>query len=246
MNNILEVRDVSLVKGTTTILQNISCTFPEGKVTGILGPSGSGKTSLLRLLNGLDSPSRGQVFYQGQDIAGMAPTRLRSEVGMLLQQSVMFPGTVLDNLTFVPRLQAEQAGREAPSKEQLRELCLPLLEFVGLGEGFCAKEAASLSVGEKQRVALARALVLESRVLLMDEPTSALDRESQRLVEELIKALTEKGRTLVIVTHNLAQARRLTDFVVLLEQGVVKDTGPAEEVLSSGSHHGVLGGCCHD
>ena len=243
--NILELRNVNQLKGETHILRDLCLSFEEATLTTVLGQSGSGKSTLLRLLNGLDSPSSGELLFRGKEFHSYQPMELRQKIGLLLQQPVMFQGTVLDNVSFVPRLRARQNGGDEPEPASLEKNCRELLARVGLAS-FCHKEAALLSVGEKQRVALARALATRPEVLLMDEPSSALDRDSTRLVETLVQELLGEGMTLIVVTHNLAQARRLGGSALLLEEGMVKAKGPALEVFKSIHDEGLFGGCCHD
>ena len=149
--SILQLKNVSQVKNTTTILRKVSVSIQKGKVSVILGHSGSGKSTLLRLLNGLDSPTEGEVLYNGKDVASYPPTRLRREVGMILQVPAMFDSTVFENIVVGPRLQARHQGSVDMTEKELEEHCLRLLDFVGLDPSFFRKKAAELSVGEQQR-----------------------------------------------------------------------------------------------
>jgi len=244
--SILQLKNISQAKNGTTILQGITTSFPEGKVSVVIGRSGCGKSSLLRLLNGLDSPTDGEILYNGRNLRDIPPTQLRREVGMILQVPVMFEGTVQDNIGYGPGLRGQATeGGSAPGKA-LEKRCHELLDFVGLPGAFCTKDAGGLSVGEKQRVAFARALANEPSVLLMDEPTSALDRESMAQVEELIGRLRNGGMTIVMVSHNLTQARRLAEFVAVMEEGQIKGQGPPAEVFADLTDEKFFGECCHD
>jgi len=229
--SLLQIKNVTMVKNGKTILKNIDLCFQKAKLTTIFGRSGSGKTSLLRLLNGLDSPTQGQVLFKGVNMETIPPPHLRQEIGMIFQIPVMFEGTVFENISFGPRLK---------NKNLQKEECLKLLEFVGLDSTFLNKDAFTLSVGEKQRVSIARTLANEPEVLLMDEPTSALDRKSSLAIEVLIKKLKKDGMTIILVTHNQEQALRLSDYLVLIEKGEVKTTGLPEHVLKLQK----TGGCC--
>jgi len=244
--SILQLNSVSQMKNTTPILQKLSVSIPKGRVSVILGKSGSGKSTLLRLLNGLDSPTEGEVLYKGKDVASYPPTRLRREVGMILQVPVMFESTVFENIVIGPRLLSRHQGDADMTEKELEERCLQLLDFVGLDPSFFRKKAAELSVGEQQRVAIARALANRPKVLLMDEPSSALDRHSTQAIEKLITKLRDEGTTLVVVTHNLGQARRLADFVLVLEEGELTEQGPPSEVFTQLKEKEFYGECCHD
>jgi putative ABC transport system ATP-binding protein len=187
-----------------------------------VGPSGSGKSSFLRLLNRLDEPTSGSVEFKGADYRQIPPRELRRSIGMVTQRAFLFPGTVAANIGFGPR----QRGEELASP-QIEEL----LHQVGL-PGFASRNVANLSGGEAQRVSLARALANSPAVLLMDEPTSALDEESKLEVEALIRNTVQQSQlTSILVTHDLKQASRLADRVMILEAGRISRIGSAAEVL---------------
>jgi putative ABC transport system ATP-binding protein len=206
------------------ILDDINLEIAEGEVVAIVGPSGSGKSSLLRLLNRLDEPTSGTVYFSGQDYRALAPAELRRRVGMMMQTAFLFPGTVAENIRFGP------AQRGEPLSGQAIE---GLLAQVGL-EGFFSREVHNLSGGEAQRVALARALANSPAVLLLDEPTSALDEDSKLGIESLISAVVASRRlTCVIVTHDLQQAGRMAARVALLSSGRLVRTGSTREVLGA-------------
>ena len=206
------------------ILDDINLEVAEGEVVAIVGPSGSGKSSLLRLLNRLDEPTSGTVYFAGQDYRALAPAELRRRVGMMMQTAFLFPGTVAENIRFGP------AQRGEPLFEQAID---SLLAQVGL-EGFSSREVHNLSGGEAQRVALARALANSPAVLLLDEPTSVLDEDSKLGIESLISAVVASRRlTCVIVTHDLQQAGRMAARVALLSSGRLVRTGSIREVLGA-------------
>jgi putative ABC transport system ATP-binding protein len=194
----------------------------KGEIFAIVGPSGSGKSSLLRLLNRLDEPTTGTVYLNGVDYRQIAPRELRRRVGMVTQRPFLFPGTVAENLRFGPR----QRGQEL-SQSRIEEL----LESVGLA-GYSLRDVSNLSGGEAQRVSFARTLANSPEVFLLDEPTSALDDDSKHDVEKLIVQIgSEQGIPCVLVTHDLAQAGRLAQRVLMLEAGRITRSGPVEEVL---------------
>ena len=176
--------------------------------TALLGPSGSGKSTLLRLLNRLADPDEGVVRFHGTDVRALDPLELRRRVGLVPQLPAPVPGTVAENVTYGPAL----LGRDVDPG--------PPLEQAGLDRSFADRDAARLSVGEQQRVMLARALALEPEVLLLDEPTAALDELATAAVERALDRLRGRsGLSLVLVTHDRSQARRLSGRVVELRDG---------------------------
>jgi putative ABC transport system ATP-binding protein len=204
------------------LVDDVSIEVRGGELLAIVGPSGAGKSSFLRLLNRLDEPTGGTVFLEGRDYREISPRELRQRVGMIMQTSALFPGTVADNLRFGPR----QRGAALPDGEVER-----LLDLVGL-PGFAERDAGQLSGGEAQRVAIARAVANDPGVLLLDEPTSALDDRSKRDVERLVKdVVAARGLTCVMITHDLTQAARIATHVLALRAGRVERTGTVREVL---------------
>jgi putative ABC transport system ATP-binding protein len=217
---LFELRDVCLARDGRRVLEEVSVAFPAG-ASAIVGPSGSGKSTLLRLLDRLADPDRGGVFYDGRPIDSYDPLRLRREVSLVPQLPALVPGTVESNLEFAARI----AGCESRHGR--------CLELAGLQAGFAPREVDKLSVGEQQRVMLARALAQDPKVLLLDEPTSALDQATRDAVERTLVELRRRpGLSLIIVSHDPAQARRLGDYVVRLEAGRVRECGPSERVLA--------------
>jgi putative ABC transport system ATP-binding protein len=209
----IEVRRVSLVKGGRKILDEVSLRINRGEFFIIQGESGSGKTTLLRLLNRLEEATSGEILIDGVHIKNIPPNELRKRVVMVFQEPRLFPGTVEHNITLAPRYHGIPVDVEE------------LLEAVGL-KGYGKREVSSLSGGEKQRIAIARALALRPEVILMDEPTSALDEASKKDVENLIKTLKERyGATVVLVTHDPDQGKRLGGRGVVLDKGRVVHQG---------------------
>ena len=175
---------------------------------------------MLRLLDRLADPDDGLVLYEGTDVRERDPLALRREVSLVPQLPALVDGTVHDNIAYGPRL----AGHSFDARR--------CLELAGLDPAFETRDAAKLSVGEQQRVMLARALALEPRVLLLDEPTSALDQAARDAVEATLRGLRARmAISTVVVTHDLAQARRLADYVVRIEEGRVTAQGPAADLL---------------
>lgn len=207
----LETSGLSVGYGTSPILDDVSIGIERGRVSAIAGPSGAGKTTLLRCLNGLAAPSKGSVLLDGTDIEAIDPVALRRRVGLVFQLPMIFEGSVRENVVY------GLSDRDIVTDDALA--------MAGLDASYAQRVASSLSVGEAQRVSLARALVREPEVLLMDEPTSALDRDSREIIESLVRSLSESGLTVVLVTHDLAQAERVADEAWLLVGGVAKANG---------------------
>ena len=244
---VLEVRDLTVTAGGRTILRGVNLAIPPRKVFGLIGPSGAGKSTLLKCLNRLVDLTpglrvSGDVRLEGQSIFGPGTYAddLRARVGMLFQQPVVFPKSVYQNVIFgvrhlgaVPRRQwpqvAEAALREAGLWDEVRDR---------LGE-----PAARLSVGQQQRLCLARTLACGPEVILMDEPTSALDPRSTKLIEDLVARLKER-HTIVLVTHNIPQARRVADWLACLcvndGAGEVMETACCDTLLDNPTCQSVV------
>lgn len=222
--SVVEVRHLSLSRGGSPVLRDVSLAIEKGEVFMLIGPSGSGKSSLLRCLNRLEEPPPGSVFFNGTDITTRPVTEIRCRVGMVFQQAAMFPGTVGDNVAYGPAMRGETLP-----PERVREL----LDMVALDDpGIAEKSAAELSGGQAQRVTIARALANDPAVLLLDEPTSALDPIATRAIEETLLGLRDRiGLTLVWVSHLVDQARRVGDRVLLLNEGRVVRIASAGEML---------------
>lgn len=200
---LFQIDNVRVVRGGRAVIEDFSAELGEG-ASCIFGPSGAGKSTILRLLNRLADPDSGRILFRGEDVRSCEPQALRREVGLVPQLPALVDGTVADNLRFAISFGGPAAADPAA-----------LLPLAGLDPGFAEREASELSVGEQQRVMLARALALEPKVLLLDEPTSALDEKSRDLVESALSTLREgSGISLVLVTHDRAQAKRLSDHVV--------------------------------
>jgi putative ABC transport system ATP-binding protein len=220
---LFELDRVSLARAGKPVLRELSARLPMG-ATCLAGPSGSGKSTVLRLLDRLADPDSGTVRYRDRDVRERDPLELRREVGLVPQLPALLPGTVEENLRFAGDL----AGREPDVAR--------LLDRAGLDAGFAERDSARLSVGEQQRAMLARALALEPSTLLLDEPTSALDATTTGAVEETLLELRERLEiSLVLVTHDLAQARRMSDWLVRIEGGRAIEQGPTAELLGAAS-----------
>jgi putative ABC transport system ATP-binding protein len=217
---LFELDDVTYSRAGATVLRELSARLPQG-ASCVAGPSGSGKSTLLRLLNRLADPDSGRVLYEGEDVRGRDVLELRRDVCLVPQLPALLEGTVEDNIRFA-------AGCADSEPEVAR-----LLELAGLDESFAGRDASRLSVGEQQRAMLARSLALEPRVLLLDEPTSALDEEARGAVEATLLDLRRRlGISTVLVTHDLAQARRMADWVVRMDGGRAVGEGSTADLLA--------------
>jgi len=199
-----------------------------GCIYGIVGPSGAGKSTLLRLLNLLEIPSTGRIFFNGisTDTNTKSRLNLRRSMTMVFQKPVLFATSVLDNVTY-------GLTARGISKSTARREAFYALEKVGLKE-FTQRNARSLSGGEAQRVALARAVVLKPKVLLLDEPTSNLDPANVAIIEKIARDLNrERGTTVMMVTHNIFQAKRLAGEIIFMYQGRAAESGPVEKIFQN-------------
>ena len=219
----LETRNLGRVVDGDRLLEDVSVSIPESTVLVVVGPSGAGKSSFLRLLNRLDEPTEGTVLLEGEDYRNLPPRDLRKRVGLVPQDPALVPGTAFENVARGPLLR----------DESIDETHLPeLLERLGL-TGYEDRDVEELSGGEKQRVAIARTLLNDPDVLLLDEPTSHLDSKAEERVEALlVDLIRELDLTVVMVTHDEDQARRVGDHVLILRDGRVDRVGPVEEVLA--------------
>lgn len=233
MEVVLVTRGLSVAYGSRRALEDVSLEFLDRSVTAVVGPSGGGKTTLLHTLDGLllqESPEarvEGKVLLDGRDVTTLPTEELRRQVGLVFQAPTPFPFSIWRNLCYVPRYHG------VGDKARLARICEEKLRLVGLWDEVSydlGRSALSLSGGQQQRLCIARALTAEPRVLLLDEPCSALDPHATEQVEMAISSLAERY-AIVLVTHNLAQARRLAQRVVVICGGRVADAGEAGRVF---------------
>ncbi|EOA02408.1 MULTISPECIES: amino acid ABC transporter ATP-binding protein [Herbaspirillum] len=218
--------------GQAHILRGIDCEIRAGEVVCVIGPSGSGKSTFLRCLNGLEEVSDGDIFIEGIKLNDprVDLNALRARLGMVFQRFNLFPHmTVLENLIMAPMQVKSLSRREAVLVAE------KLLQKVGLLDKIDAFPN-QLSGGQQQRVAIARALAMEPKVMLFDEPTSALDPELVGEVLSVMKQLAEEGMTMVVVTHEMGFAREVADRVFFIDQGVIMEEGPPQQVLGDPHH----------
>ena len=226
---ILEVRHLSKSFGANVVLRDIDFTVSPGDVTTVIGPSGSGKSTLLRCIHLLETPTAGEVLFHGQNVAarGVDSTAYRSKVGMVFQSFNLFNNmTVLENCTVGQKKVLKRDGEAA------RQNAMRYLEQVGMAPYINARPR-QLSGGQKQRVAIARALAMEPEVLLFDEPTSALDPEMVGEVLNVMQDLARRGMTMIVVTHEMAFARDVSNHVVFMADGVIAEEGDPAQVFTS-------------
>ena len=236
MSIILDIKNIEVSIGEQLILQQIVLPITEHAITAVVGPSGCGKSTLLATLNGsLQSPKKvtnGQIIYDGLSVDSMNPQMLRRQIGLIGQQPTVFPGTIEDNMVFALNYYKELSSADRKAK------AIQCLEQAGLYSeinGDMKRLASSLSGGQQQRLCIARSLTVDPRVMLFDEPCSALDIKNSLHIEALLIALKVK-QTIVIVTHNLQQARRIADYTVFMNDGRVVEWGPTEQIFSSPSN----------
>ncbi|TDL93417.1 amino acid ABC transporter ATP-binding protein [Macrococcus brunensis] len=225
----INVKELHKNFGHVEVLKGINLDVQEGEVVAIIGPSGSGKSTLLRCLNLLETPTSGEIIFEG-NVLNDKKTNInlhRQKMGMVFQSFNLFPHkTVLDNLTMTPLL------LKKGSKADLEVTGLELLDKVGLKEK-ADNYPSQLSGGQKQRVAIARALAMNPDVMLFDEPTSALDPEVVGDVLAVMKNLAREGMTMVVVTHEMGFAREVADRVIFMDKGIVQEEGPPAQIFGN-------------
>lgn len=229
MANIIEVKNLKKSFGNNEVLKDINFEVAEGEVITIIGSSGSGKSTLLRCLNLLEEPNSGQILFEGKDALdkNINKNEYRKNLGMVFQQFNLFENmNVLRNCTIA---QEKVLGK---SKEEAEAKAIEYLNMVGMGEYLNARPS-QLSGGQKQRVAIARALAMEPKAMLFDEPTSALDPEMVGEVLNTMVNLAEMGFTMVVVTHEMDFARKVSDKVIFMDKGVIADQGSPEDIFNN-------------
>ncbi len=212
----------------THVLKGISETINKGEKVVVIGPSGSGKSTFLRCLNLLETPTQGEIWFEGENITDPKCDiqKIRQKMGMVFQQFNLFPHmTVLQNITFAP------VKLDLMNQQDAEKKARELLSRIGLADKENAYPA-QLSGGQKQRIAIVRSLAMNPDVMLFDEPTSALDPEMVGEVLQLMKELADDGMTMVVVTHEMGFAKEVATRVMFIDEGVVKEQAPPEEFFS--------------
>lgn len=211
------------------VLRDIELSVMPGQVVTIIGASGSGKSTLLRCLNLLETPDAGHVWFHGADLAAdhVNVNKLREKIGMVFQGFNLFNNmNVLDNCTLAP------VTLKKMSKDEAEQTAMRHLEAVGLAD-FARADVTRLSGGQKQRVAIARALCMQPDLMLFDEPTSALDPEISGEVLSVMRDLAAGGMTMVVVTHEMAFARNVSDELVFMDKGVIAEASSPDEIFTA-------------
>ena len=228
-NTILEIKHLSKSFGTHQVLRDIDFTVSKGDVTSIIGASGSGKSTLLRCINLLENPTSGEILYHGQNVVarGFNAPAYRSHVGMVFQSFNLF-----NNMTVLENCIVGQVKVLKRNREEAKAHAMQYLEKVGMTPYINAKPR-QISGGQKQRVAIARALAMDPEVLLFDEPTSALDPEMVGEVLSVMRSLAQEGMTMLVVTHEMAFARDVSNHVVYMNGGVICEEGTPEELFGN-------------
>lgn len=222
---IVELEEIYKNYGKLQVLKNINLQIEKGTSTTLVGPTGSGKTVMLRLIDLLEKPSSGTVYFEGTDANESNNTRLdiRRQIGMVFQKPLAFKASVYDNIAYGLKVRGRRENMDRRVKELLDLIDLP---------GYENRNALKLSGGETQRLALARAMITDPRLLLLDEPTANLDPISKKKLEELIlKINRESETTILMTTHDLLQGQKLADRMVILYDGQILQSGTPDRIF---------------
>lgn len=233
MESVFKIENVNLYYGEKQALKNINLNLYKNQVTAFIGPSGCGKSTLLRCLNRMNDlidgcKIEGTVFYENQNISDMNTLELRTKVGMVFQNPNPFPMSIFDNIAYGPRCQGIK------NKETLKKIVVESLKKAALYDEVKDRlkdSALGLSGGQQQRLCIARCIAMEPDVILMDEPTSALDPIATLKIEELINEL-KKDYTIIIVTHNMQQATRVSDYTAFFMLGEIVECDKTIDLFS--------------
>ncbi len=234
MNEVFEIKDLNLFYGEKHALKDVNLKIYEKEVTSFIGPSGCGKSTLLRCLNRMNDlisncKVEGTILYSGGDINSINEVDLRTNVGMVFQNPNPFPMSIFDNVAYGPRCNGIK------NKEKLKEIVIDSLKKASLYEEVKDRlkdSALALSGGQQQRLCIARCIAMSPKVILMDEPTSALDPIATLKIEELIQEL-KKDYTIVIVTHNMQQATRISDYTAFFLLGEIVEYNKTIDLFSN-------------
>ncbi len=229
MAEILRLSHLEKQFGTHAVLRDISFSVEKGEVISIIGSSGSGKSTMLRCINLLETPTGGQIFFEGKAITAkdVDLSRYRARVGMVFQQFNLF-----HNMSVLANCVSPQTTVLGRKKQEAEERAREYLSRVGMSAYLDARPA-QLSGGQKQRVAIARTLAMDPDIILFDEPTSALDPEMVGEVLEVMQSLAQTGLTMLVVTHEMAFARDVSSRVMFMDDGVIAEDGLPEEIFQA-------------
>lgn len=228
-DKVIELIGLEKQFGENSVLKGINLSVEKGDVLSIIGASGSGKSTMLRCINLLETPTKGQILYHGDDITAgaLSLSKYRAKVGMVFQSFNLF-----NNMTALENCITGQVSVLKRGRREAKEIAMKYLEKVGMAPYIEAKPA-QLSGGQKQRVAIARALAMEPEVLLFDEPTSALDPQMVGEVLEVMRSLAKEGLTMIVVTHEMAFARDVSTHVVYMADGVICEEGTPKDIFEN-------------
>jgi tungstate transport system ATP-binding protein len=224
---LIETRDLWQKRDDRDILKNINITVERGEILAFIGPTGAGKTTLLRLIDMLDTPTSGKIFFRGMDVTASEKLRLetRRSMSFVLQKPIVFNVSVQDNIAYALKWRGMDRHR-------VREKVAEILELVGMSD-YAGRNARTLSGGEMQRVAIARAIVTDPEVLLLDEPTANLDPVSASKMEDLIADIIRKETvTIIMTTHDMLQGQRLADRINVIVDGEIVQTGDPRSIFN--------------
>lgn len=226
-NNIIQIQKLYKSFAKNEILKGIDFDINKGDVSCIIGPSGSGKSTFLRCINLLERPTSGKIIYNGENVLknGYNIDKYRSKVGMVFQQFNLF-----NNLSIIENCTVGQIKVLKKNKTDARKNAIKFLEKVQMSK-FCDAKPSQLSGGQKQRVAIARSLAMDPEVLLFDEPTSALDPETVGEVLKVMKDLAKSHTTMLIVTHEMAFAKEVSNKIIFMDDGKICEQGTPEQIL---------------
>ncbi|MFO7882918.1 MAG: phosphate ABC transporter ATP-binding protein PstB [Kosmotogaceae bacterium] len=233
-SSLFEISNLNCYYGSKHAIKNVSCSIPKQSITALVGPSGCGKSTFLRALNRMNDLipeylQSGSIYLDGENTIKMNPVELRKKVGMVFQKPNPFPKSIFENVVFGPKVHG------AKNKKRLKEIAEKALKQAALWEEVkdeMKNNALSLSGGQQQRVCIARAISVEPECLLLDEPTSALDPIATQKIERLIEELSE-NYTIIIVTHNLQQALRISDYLMFFYMGELVEFNITEQIMEN-------------
>jgi len=228
-DTILKLEHLRKEYDIVTPLKDVNCEIKKGDVISIIGPSGTGKSTLLNMINRMEEPTSGSVFYDNEDtcLEGYDLTKLRKKVGMVFQQWNLF-----SHLTIAENIMLGPVNLLGKSRQEAYDTAIELLDSVGLKDK-ALSYPSELSGGQQQRVAIVRALAMEPEMILFDEPTSALDPSMIAEVQYVIKNLATKGTTMMIVTHEMKFAKEVSNRVFYMDQGIIYEEGTPEQVFDN-------------
>lgn len=230
---VIKTENLNVNYGSKNVLKNINVSFEKNKIAALIGPSGCGKTTFLKTLNRTieeyGGKTEGNIYLNNENIMNIPIQNLRNKIGMVFQTPVVFPFTIYKNMTYAPIYYGEK------NNDKLKKTAVKYLKKTGLYEevkGNLNMQASKLSGGQQQRLVIARCLTVNPEVILLDEPCSALDIKNTANIESMLLDL-KKDYTIIIVTHNLAQAKRIADYVIYMEDGIIAEIGKTDEIFDS-------------